>query len=377
MNNILLLANENERAAITCLRSLERHSLSVHLAFSNKSFINLLIFKNYINKSHSYYNKSSEEEFLQSLISIKNEIGDYLVFPFGDQLSYWLVKNNELLKNQGIIVNGPKLDAFNTMLDKKCFLDYANKHGISIPKEIDIKKILSGNFKSKFVIKSNENSKDDSNVIKAPVLIENNKSFRKLIEKKLTLEKHFVQEYLDGPSIYYCAYYKNGVNILFFSQITVCQQPGGKSVIKAIPYNLSTKIIEKIDGMMFELDWSGPMMIELKKNKSDYYAIECNPRLWGPLQLALDNGVDFPSCLAGINIVKEKTNNIGFIWRTGYLIGLLYKIQTNTKFQKNKYDMGKKIKYRDIWFLKDTYVYGVMEFFIIVFDLVRKKLRRK
>jgi predicted ATP-grasp superfamily ATP-dependent carboligase len=151
-------------------------------------------------------------------------------------------------------------------------------------------------------------------------------------------------------------------------QKTLVQQPGGRSVLKAKIDLLPDDVIKKVDKMLLSLRWYGLLMIEFKELDGEYYAIECNPRLWGPLQLAVDNDFDFPYalwCLAMGEKIESRNqlmHNVGYRWAGGYLYGLLAKMETRTNFQFNDNHTLREVAFKDIWLRMDTLLYFVAEF---------------
>ncbi|MHA6261268.1 hypothetical protein ACXYMX_15490 [Sporosarcina sp. CAU 1771] len=376
MKKILILANENERAAVSCLRSLEHADVDIYIAFSERRIKNYITFKSYISKDIYYYSNKSKDQFINSLLNIQKRIGDFFLFNFGDSITRWSIEERKKLALNGVDIKSPNLSSFDLMLNKHSFIECCLKYQLDVPLEIAAEIYLKNNFKDKFVIKAklNEETYDDS-ILKSPLLIENKKSWIRLKNKKINIEKHFVQEYIEGPSIYYCALYSSGYKVTHFVQKNVVQQPGGKSVIKAVPSQLPERIIDRIDNMMLDMDWEGIMMIEFKELNGKFYAIECNPRLWGPLQLAIDNGIDFPSSIVDNNTQPKSindTNDYGYLWMNGFLLGVLYMFQTKTKFQIHSHKQNKKLIYKDVWVRRDTFLYSILEFPIMLLERIKK-----
>lgn len=364
MKKVLILANENERASIACIRSLYNLDAEIYLAFSDNNMKNRVIFHRYIKKGYFSYCTSSREEFINSLISIQEKTGDYYLFCFGDMLTRWVIESRPLVLEKGISFKAPELEAFDLMFKKSSFMECSVKFGLDVPAEVPVAQYLGQkSSKDKFVIKARSNITCSERILKAPILVESRGAFEKLKKLNLDLAAHFAQEYISGPGIYYCAYYETGDKKVHFAQKNICQQPGGKSVIKAIPCELPETVIRKIDGMMKALDWEGVMMIELKQSKDKFYAIECNPRFWGPLQLSIDNGVNFPAYAAGIKPDERTLHKaaFGYIWLTGYLLGLLHKIKTRTGFQSYDYQNSRRLIFKDIWLRRDTFAYVLLE----------------
>jgi hypothetical protein len=140
-------------------------------------------------------------------------------------------------------------------------------------------------------------------------------------------------------------------------------------VVKAIPYTLPNDILEKIEKMLQRVGWEGVIMIEVKEDLDThkYYAIEANPRFWGPLQIAVDNGINFPAALLELNVEENKQKELfGYLWIGGYISGFFEKLQTKTDFQKFETIRSERITYNDVWLRDDTYAYFLVELFISV-----------
>ena len=258
--------------------------------------------------------------------------------------------------------------------DKESFANLCKDFNIEVPPEIQIN---WSTFNQKFVIKPKK-LETDQRCLKYPLLVENSGSFQQLKATNIDITKHLIQEYIDGPSIYYCAYWENGAVKLRFMQKNLVQQPAGKSVIKAVPYNIPRDILDKIENMLQQINWEGVIMIEIKEDLEThkYYAIEANPRFWGPLQIAIDNGINFPAALVGLDIKENKPKDtFGYLWLGGYVSGFFIKFQTKTDFQRFRESNSKRVIYRDIWLRKDTYAYFFIEPIMTVITNVRKMYR--
>lgn len=363
MKNILLIGDVNVRATIATLRALNDKNLKIYLCFKNRKFINYLIYRSYFQNTPLYYNSNSEEEFVCSLINIKKQVGNFTLLPYGESLLRWALKHKDILLSNGILIPTVDINRYKLISNKKSFVDLCNKFEIKTPPENNTLDFNSG-YLERFVIKPKSQILS-KRVLKYPMLIENEQSFQKLKNLDLDLSQHFIQKYVYGPSFYYCTYYDNGIKKISFVQKNILQQPAGKSVVKAIPYDLPKELIYKIDKMLYSINWDGVIMIEVKQDlkSGEFYAIEANPRFWGPLQLSIDNGINFPAYLLGI----EKETNIknkckyGYFWHSGYILGLPIKWKTKTKFQKYEYKKKQGIIFRDVWLRKDTLYYFVLE----------------
>jgi len=365
----ILLFNAHPRALITQLRELSKiEGVEIHLALHNKRINHKLFLFKYFKKIQVHY--FSQNELIDFLLKLKDKIGSFTILQNGEEFLRIILESKILLQNNLIFCNFTELETYLKLSDKKSFSELCEKYDIKTPKNISID--LTG-FSRKFVAKAKVITKEKE-VLTYPMLVENEKSFHKFVNLNLDLDKHFFQEYILGQSFYYCADYDFGKRKICFIQENLKQQPNGKSVIKAKKGFLDEQIIQKIDKIFEDAKWNGVMMFELKKcsQTSNYYAIECNPRFWGPLQLASDNGVNFINSVLNIKNEKpEDAKNTGYIWLTGYFQGLLFKLKTKTNFQT----FGNKnidIKFKDLWFRSDTFIFFIFEPLFIFIDFISK-----
>ncbi len=134
------------------------------------------------------------------------------------------------------------------------------------------------------------------------------------------IDQYYIQEYKKGYGGAICLLMWEGQCLARLDQITLRQQAGPGSVTKAISGNdIYPEIAEKAQNALNSVGWNGVIMVELRTDPdtNTTYFIECNPRFWGPTQLALDSGVDFPYLLfrAASN---QKNNEIPKVVATGY-----------------------------------------------------------
>ncbi len=325
------------------------------------------------------YDDSSCEEFCESLLSIGKKIGSYVLFPSGERILRWAISKKEELKQHGVIIPTVGIEIYKEFSDKFKFANICKNYNLHVPDEYDS---IPDKYAFKFVVKPKEGIWGRDNILTVPFLVENSRSLELLKKKNLDRHSHFIQQYIDGPSYYYCGLYEEGHKKLGMAQKTLIQQPGGGSVIKAKIDHLPDEIVEKVDKMLLSLGWQGLLMVEFKELNDKYYAIECNPRLWGPLQLAVDNGFDFPYalwCLTASEEIKASNRlgrSIGYRWAGGYLFGWLARIETGTDFQRNDGHNVRETVFRDIWLRMDTLIYFVVEFMFLCKKMIRAIMRR-
>lgn len=383
--NVLLICDVNPRACIAIIRALDNSGITALIGLREGSR-KITTFINYVRIRKTkivYYNDDSKDVFINSMLKIKEQNGSYLVLPTGEKLMRWALSGKALLSAHGITIPTVSLEIYELVSNKASLLSYAKNFGLLSPPEmVDIPEV----YQFPYVVKPKKFDLCDIQVLSVPFLTQNPAAHKKLLEKKLDLKKHFIQEYLDGPSFYYCALYVQGVISLRFAQQTLIQEPNGGSVIKAIPCDLPEDLIQKIDSMFNELRWNGVMMLELKKSDSNFYLIECNPRFWGPLQCAIDNDVNFPLLLienfSGKSfpslLSKENLNykkKFGYVWTLGYLNGLIRKIIFRSQFQRFHAHTPSFYSMRDIWLRGDSYKFFLVEFLCIIYGAFRQSMK--
>lgn len=365
---VLVLADTNKRATIAIMRSLSKNKIQFCAAFKScdKFKFNFLSLCS-IGLSHDdvfYYLDDEKKSLIDSLVGISRNTGPLVIFPTGEKYLRWILEDRKHLNSNNILIPMVEQKIYEEMSNKESFLKLAKKVGLAIPKEcvgIPIR------YDKPFVVKPKHACWGEQGVLENPFLVETKRSYAHLFDQNINTRKHIIQQYINGPSYYYCSIYQDGCKKAFFIQQTIVQEPAGKSVIVAAPSSLPIEIVQKIDKLMRLLRWEGVMMLELKCMNNTYYAIECNPRFWGPLQLAIDNGVDFPAMLYRLALGKSLFNidhpnvQYGYTWLNGFVHGFIVRIKTGNKFQIHT-DTGNRIKYRDVWWRKDSYIYGILDF---------------
>lgn len=384
-SNVVILADKNSRAAITCLRSLsrQRQCVDVYPAISATTHA-ATVFVSYTHYPYRTqllrYDDRDELRFFNSLVSLHDQIGSYILFPTGERVLRWATRSKQVLHEIGVTVPTVDFATYQQASDKESFAQLASSFGITVPTLLEE---IPRAYASKFVVKPKKGTWGRCDVLSNPVLVESKAALEKLRSVKLKTHLHFAQQYVEGPSYYYCALYNKGAKRMEFTQKTLIQQPDGKSVIKAEPAEIPPPVQNALDHMMCELEWHGVMMIELKESGGDYYAIECNPRFWGPLQLAMDNDIDFPLGLwqlateegQGELVCNPDHHRIGYLWRSGLLEGQILKAQSGTDFQRWVPYRGQSTRYKDVWFRTDTVLFYLVEPLLILGSAIKQLLK--
>jgi len=370
IKHVLIFVDSNRRAILSSARILAKYP-NVELVFAieqsfPKRMIKLLL-KNYSNQFLSYKN----EAILDFIKMVKQQCNQLYILPSGEALIRLLLNNRLYLLENNVNFCLDSLKNYELISNKESFKNLCKKHELIIPVEYQQ---LPKDRDRKFVIKPKAFYEKES-ALKAPLIIEGFNDTNQNKINNLDFSCHFIQEFINGPSIYYNAYYKSGIKINHFSQINLIQQPNGKSVIKAVPYNsLPQDVIFKVDELFENLKWNGPIMFELKYDytSKNYYCIECNPRLWGPIQLCIDNGVDFISPIIDESSMLHATEKkFGYLWFNGFIKSYILRRRYKQKAQKYNNLESAKYSFKDVYFRVDTIKYFFMELFLLLRDVLR------
>lgn len=99
----------------------------------------------------------------------------------------------------------------------------------------------------------------------------------------------FAQAWVDGRSLYLCAYLARDGRHAAFWQENLLQQGGGKSMLLARGCRPPSVDVPSLLHGLHATGYFGPLMMEvIEDTVGRLHYIEINPRFWGPLQLALD-----------------------------------------------------------------------------------------
>lgn len=113
-------------------------------------------------------------------------------------------------------------------------------------------------------------------------------------ERQYDSDDFFLQEFIEGESIYLLYYFSKGGKIYGSSQKNMLQQPNGGSILLACT---SRHYLEgsgrDFERMLSDLNFHGMVMIEVRISSNRIVMIEANPRFWGPSQLFVDAGMNF------------------------------------------------------------------------------------
>jgi hypothetical protein len=104
----------------------------------------------------------------------------------------------------------------------------------------------------------------------------------------LEFENWFCQQWVDGQSLYLCAYLDRAGDFNAYWQENLLQQSPGKSIVLARTTTNPGIDVQGIMTGLHNMSYFGPFMMEIIRDDSGrFFFIEVNPRFWGPLNLSL------------------------------------------------------------------------------------------
>lgn len=258
---------------------------------------------------------------------------DKLVFlPSSESINRIILSCRQHFEQAGLDCYLCPQDCYETLSNKKSFIALTAEFDIDSPVEIK----MPGYNDLPLVAKpSLEFSSSDGRKI-YPVLIIDNKDLDDFFINHQA-EEYFYQEYVVGESYYYLMFlYSNG-NQLIRYQRNLLQQDNGKSIIAAEACDCPDLNFErKLISAFRAVDFSGFVMVEVIKNNDKTFLIEANPRLWGPLQLAIQQGItpnlihDYP------DVPNNNTSVSPYLWINGLISDVLQGKKPHSYFRKDE-----------------------------------------
>lgn len=286
---ILIFSGYNPRAVIAFCRV--AHRCGVPFGIMARSSSDPILRSKYAGRVVGVRSKQTlaMTEIGRSLIEAREAMRTerLVLLPSTESLNRFALKNREALSALGCDLPLVDEGLYATISDKYSFDRLCEEWGIQVPGELAFSEVRGFPVVAK-------PKRYSLNPDYAPRILCSRDEWAEFMATH-PLDDFYVQEFVTGDSFYLLFYFGRDRESFFsFSQRNLVQQPGGKSILAAVPAEIHREEVASRFARMFRaLGFWGLVMVEVRKAGREYVAIEANPRLWGPSQLFVDNGVPF------------------------------------------------------------------------------------
>lgn len=311
--SFLVFSGGNDRAVLGFLRALR--SCGEHasiVARTNQDRILWTSFRQdvkWIRKSHEL----SLQVFAECVRAVREHVGSHtlVVLPSTEYFNTFLLKYRAAIESMGCEIPLVESELYNLLTGKLSSADQFLAAGFSIPRELD--NSFSGT--QPLVAKPRHNvSREDRSLY--PHLLMTHGDLETFHEKNDPAD-YFFQEYVVGESLYLLFYIARDGRRFTWSQRNLMQQPDGKSMLLAEPaeFHLSATA-NRLIKFLCSIKFSGLGMIEVIKSADREVFIEMNPRIWGPVQLCVDQGQPLLHAFIGDVLHNDPSHFVALARRT-------------------------------------------------------------
>lgn len=320
MDRFVIFSGANERAIIAACRYFTRHNQAYSLiARPDADKITLTAFKENIVCTRRCAALEVPDLLQQVALVRRRYPDDRLIYlPTAESVNRILLTEREQFEQAGLSIGLVEPAIYALISDKFSFQACAASYGIATPEIISDADSASFPFVAK---PKQEFSSVHGNKI-YPHLIFSPQDYERFIATEVK-DDFFFQQYIRGQSFYYLIYFPPAGQPVIAYQKNLLQQSRGKSIIYAESCRCPDKDFElKLLALLTSLNFHGFIMIEVIKDAQGSVIIEANPRLWGPYELAIKQGLT-PDLLTG----HQSTGNAsgdrkGYLWLNGLLLTL-------------------------------------------------------
>lgn len=318
---IFTISGFNIRAVIALCRFCYQSKIPIHLVAKNSTdpiYITKYKADVFIERTTAVLDPVDFCGWL-SEIKIKYGYKRVLIAPSSEFFNRFLLKNRKLIESAGGIIPLVDEELYESISDKYSFAGICETYGIKTPAEFDAP---PENFP--FVAKPLKYSAADGRQLK-PYLLHCHENWDDFLKTEKSSDFYY-QEFIHGKSFYLLLYISKFGKVTKYAQENLIQQTNGGSIILArqSDFHLSEESDNYIS-MLKDKKFFGLVMIEVRlcEKTGSYIMIEANPRMWGPIQFASDNGINLFEELVNDFTGEKNTTSIQnsseyYFWSGGF-----------------------------------------------------------
>jgi len=322
-----LILDGHERSALAAVRSL--HRAGVHTAVAVWQPGAAAAHSRMCDEQRACPSPRESRQAFKDWIAAETSRTDYAsVMCFSDasfRLAWEVCK-----ETQGQWLLLPPASSLETALSKSKTAEFAERVGVPVPATVSVDTLEAAHraaerLRYPIVAKASWSCQwiDDRMVERSTHYFLTREAFLgQAAELLAQMGELTVQQYVPGESCGYFALAIDGVAIAEFAHRRVYTRPpsgGGSAVRVSVPIEPRLRYASR--RLVEELAWSGPLMLEYKRDSRDgsFRLIEVNPRFCGSLPLAISAGVYFPVMVHMALLGHEAQSTRG----NGYRIGVV------------------------------------------------------
>jgi predicted ATP-grasp superfamily ATP-dependent carboligase len=286
--HFLIFSGANERAILAACRNLAADKIGYSIIARPR---NDPIARSHLRRFVVSVRQSDAldiEDVVRAIAQVRGRLPRRLVYlPASEALNRLVLQHRERLSNEcGLEIPMPTQQVYETLSDKARFNALAQQFGVTLPPALasanEAPLPLVAKPQREFSLRTGEKLYPELIFTEAQ---------RSAFLSKQAGDGYFYQGYLDGASHYYLFFFDGkGRHAALFQQ-NLAQQPNGKSIVAAQSCACpDPAFLEKIQACIASTGFSGFCMVEAMTVAGTSYLIELNPRLWGPMELALRCG---------------------------------------------------------------------------------------
>lgn len=283
---VIIFTGANERAIGAFCRSLQRDHIDFVLITRNAQDV---LYRTRLRR-HLFAQRTldvlDENEFKRLLreVKMRHPKRALTLAPSAESINHLLLGMRDWLEQEGIQGVAISKDVYQLFSDKEKLLVAAQAAGLQVPEVIE--HLSEGQLP--FVLKPRVESGANGERL-YPLLVRNSGEYA-AHTRHYDAARYLIQRYIDGQSFYYL-YFRNDAGVVALYQRNIAQQAAGKSMTAAELVSCpDADTDQRLRALLDTHQYLGFIMFEVMESDGRHFLIEANPRLWGPMQLALTNG---------------------------------------------------------------------------------------